>query len=478
LEAAAFDEPRSVKTSALPLDLLARLRGPSTKRRHPKSPRAWLRSPFWIVALVIASALAVLAILDSPYDRGFAMPARAIVLAIALFLATAWLARRGVSGFLSDSGEHLVLGDTSLVIVSARHVRIFPAEHLSTTGGLFYKEELLDYATYPQEFAHRLAETIARAKEDPAARAADRFRIAALKYEEPIPSNAVEVGKRLAPVVLFALGITTFVEAQPLHTRATKNVDARRADWDRIERGLVSVADRESTSMPGIYEIAKRNEEAAQAKHDAEVLAAQKAADEAAAAKVARDKETFTTLLAPAKKGMDEEAMRALLRFAKEECSGCDSSQVELIEAKLVKHCNERVGEEFSTASLNAVRAIALHACLSLVEKPYELSGSCTEETADVCKSRIDDVKDFAGLVEPKSPMPIIANPLAPHRFAIQVITRTKHVGEVPADKFQPGEPEDVTYQLIVYSTPLIEEEKFTISTIWFLTTTYGGGLY
>jgi hypothetical protein len=174
---AGLDERRWLPIAELPSTLLLELEAGAVEvRRHPDSRR---RYPFALlipigVGLLTVGLLGLLFVYRPPFEFG----PRWIPLVAGAAVFGVWLAWRRTPEHRPASGQALVAGPASLVIVDAAAVEVLPAENLALEDGAVRYRDARVHDGVSDELAAAITEAIERAA-DAGARDADPWRAAA-----------------------------------------------------------------------------------------------------------------------------------------------------------------------------------------------------------------------------------------------------------------------------------------------------------
>lgn len=258
-------EPRWVPTSELPLDLLHTVRDGLVGEPRYLGVSSRYESPSWAAWVgYIALGIGVLVALVNPAVEGFGSFWRYGMLALAALCLGIYYSYKRAFGY-APSGQRLLVGNASLVLVDCWAVRVFPAELLTVQdfGSIVCAGETVCQGPHPAPWRDALRRAVERAK-DPAQREQDRWRLAASRARSSSPA-APSTTPRLLPrlvAVAGALSVAVAVEAGPLHWRGAPLVAARRERTERYEREYRERYERENRERREREEARTREEQA------------------------------------------------------------------------------------------------------------------------------------------------------------------------------------------------------------------------
>ncbi len=231
-------ERRWVPIAALPIDLIVELRTSDfiDVRRHRASRRALPRWPLLFLGAALATAGVLLALLVP--GKAFSFAQRLIPLLGGGVLLGAWAALEASTSFRPEGGQGLLVGPTTLVVVDHDRVEILPAERVSIGATIDYDGTCIDKGTHDESWLTALRAAQEAAQSQPAARARDRWRQAALADFAPRPRAPVMRRILIGAGIGVSLGV--FVEAAPAGMRTNEQLER----WSDTRAHMQGLEDR------------------------------------------------------------------------------------------------------------------------------------------------------------------------------------------------------------------------------------------
>ncbi len=252
-------ERRAISISTLPIDLQLKLSDKLDDEIH-KTWTSWIDCLLASLPLLAMSALTVgLASAFFTPAAPFDNPVRWIGLLAGSSVLAVWLVWYKIASFRPITGEGIVLGETTLVLVRARSIEVFPAERLSfgrvrrfRRQQLLYDGNIIHRLSRKHSFYSRVEKIITQAKSSASARQDDRWRQVAAGApvigRHPSRTNILTLG------AAFGVSLALCLEAGPIGLSGAEAIAELDREWQQAENEFVTHMDTLEKTVQNSFE--------------------------------------------------------------------------------------------------------------------------------------------------------------------------------------------------------------------------------